>query len=126
MKRFRILVVDDEERIINFLRSKLKASGYEVLTARNGVEGLDQVQAQEPDLIVLDLLMPKMNGLQALKKMRGIRPDLKVILTSGYEESFHLRKEAEMVADSFLQKPYREELLRSKLRDLLDSNGDGA
>jgi len=48
MKRFRILVVDDEVRIVNFLESKLKASGYEVLTATNGLEGLEQVQAQEP------------------------------------------------------------------------------
>ena len=58
MKDFRILVVEDEERILNFLRSKLKASGYEVLTASNGLEGLEQAQAQEPDQIVLDILMP--------------------------------------------------------------------
>ena len=71
MKRFRILIVDDEERIVNFLSSKLKASGYEVLTASNGLEGLEQTQAQEPDLIVLDLLMPKMDGLEMLKELRS-------------------------------------------------------
>ena len=58
MKQFRILVVDDEERIVHFLTTKLKASGYEVLTAGDGVQGLEQLQAQEPDLVVLDLLMP--------------------------------------------------------------------
>jgi DNA-binding response OmpR family regulator len=71
VKRFKILAVDDEERILNFLSSKLKASGYEVITARNGVEGLEQVQSQEPDLIVLDLLMPKMNGMDMLKGLRS-------------------------------------------------------
>jgi CheY-like chemotaxis protein len=64
VKRFRILIVDDEERILNFLSSKLKASGYEVLTATNGLDGLEQAQAQEPDMIILDVLMPKMNGLE--------------------------------------------------------------
>jgi len=64
MRRFRILVVDDEVRILNFLSSKLKASGYEVLTANNGIEGLEQAQAQEPDLIVLDVIMPKMDGFR--------------------------------------------------------------
>ena len=74
MRRFRILVVDDEERILNFLSAKLKASGYEVLTAPNGVKGLEQVQAQEPHLVVLDLLMPKMDGLEMLKQLRTFSP----------------------------------------------------
>ena len=54
MKRFSILLVDDEQRILNFLSTKLRISGYEVLTASNGVEALEQVQAQEPDLVVLN------------------------------------------------------------------------
>ena len=82
MRQFRILVVDDEERIINFLRSKLKASGYEVLTANNGLEGLEQAQAQEPDLIVLDLLMPKMDGLEMLKQLRSFSAVPVIILTA--------------------------------------------
>ena len=57
MKRFRVLIVDDEVRILNFLVSKLKNTGYDVLTAHNGIEGLEQVKAQEPDLVVLDVLI---------------------------------------------------------------------
>ena len=71
MKQFRILVVDDEERIVHFLSSKLKASGYEVITAGDGANGLEQARAQEPDLIVLDLIMPRMNGLEMLKELRS-------------------------------------------------------
>ena len=82
MKRFRILIVDDEKRIVNFLSSKLKASGYEVLTASNGLEGLEQAQAQEPDLIVLDLLMPKMDGLEMLKELRSFSAVPVIILTA--------------------------------------------
>ncbi len=82
MKQFRILIVDDEERIVNFLRSKLKASGYEVFSANTGVEGLEQAQAQEPDLIVLDLLMPKMDGLEMLKELRSFSAVPVIILTA--------------------------------------------
>src|SRR4030042_4693456 len=71
MKQFRILVVDDEKRILNFLKSKLKASGYEVITANDGFEALEQVQAQEPNLILMDVLMPKMDGFATLKELRS-------------------------------------------------------
>jgi CheY-like chemotaxis protein len=67
MRRFRVLVVDDEQRILNFLSSKLRVSGYEVLTASNGEEALEQVQAQEPDLVVLDVFMPRMDGFETLQ-----------------------------------------------------------
>ncbi|MBI3040917.1 MAG: response regulator, partial [Chloroflexi bacterium] len=56
LRQFCVLVVDDEPRIVKFLKLKLKASGYEVLTANNGLEALELVQAQEPDLLVLDVV----------------------------------------------------------------------
>ena len=61
MKQFSVLVVDDEERILNSLSHKLKASGFSVLTAKNGKAGLELVQAQEPDLVVLDVVMFYLN-----------------------------------------------------------------
>ena len=70
MKRFSILLVDDEERILNFVKTKLKSLGFEVLLAGNGVEALEQIQGQEPDLVVLDVIMPKMDGFQTLKELR--------------------------------------------------------
>ena len=70
-KQFRILAVDDEKRILTFLKSKLKASGYDVITASNGKEALEFAQAQEPDLIVLDIVMPKMDGIETLKELRS-------------------------------------------------------
>jgi len=72
LKQFRVLVVDDEQRILLFLKSKLKISGYEVLTASNGLEALEQVQAQEPDLVVLDVVMPGMDGFETLKQIRAL------------------------------------------------------
>ncbi len=114
MRQFRILVVDDEERIINFLRSKLKASGYEVLTANNGLEGLEQAQAQEPDLIVLDLLMPKMDGLEMLKELRSFSVVPVIILTAKGADADRI-KGLQLGADDYLPKPFNPDELVARI-----------
>ena len=114
MRQFRILVVDDEERIINFLRSKLKASGYEVLTASNGLEGLEQAQAQEPDLIVLDLLMPKMDGLEMLKELRSFSAVPVIILTAKGADADRI-KGLQLGADDYLPKPFNPDELVARI-----------
>jgi two-component system KDP operon response regulator KdpE len=117
VKRFRILVVDDEERIVNFLRSKLKASGYEVLTAGNGVEGLEQVEAQEPDLIVLDLLMPKMDGLEMLKELRSFSTLPVIILTAKGTDVDRI-KGLQLGADDYLPKPFNPDELVARIETI--------
>jgi len=114
VKRFRILVVDDEERILNFLSTKLKASGYEVLTAPNGVKGLEQVQAQEPDLVVLDLLMPKMDGLEMLKQLRTFSPVPVIILTAKGADTDRI-KGLQLGADDYLPKPFNPDELVARI-----------
>ena len=104
-KQFRVLLVDDEERILNFLRSKLKASGYEVLTASNGVEALEQAQGQEPDLIVLDILMPKMDGFEVLKELRTFSPVPVIILSARGTDADRI-KGLGLGADDYLPKPF--------------------
>jgi len=114
VRRFRILVVDDEERILNFLSTKLKASGYEVLTAGNGVTGLEQVQAQEPDLVVLDLLMPKMGGLDMLKQLRTFSPVPVIILTAKGADTDRI-KGLQLGADDYLPKPFNPDELVARI-----------
>jgi two-component system KDP operon response regulator KdpE len=114
MKRFRILVVDDEERIVNFLSTKLKASGYEVLTAANGLEGLEQAQAQEPDLIVLDLLMPKMGGLEMLQELRSFSAVPVIILTAKGADADRI-KGLQLGADDYLPKPFNPDELVARI-----------
>ena len=114
MRRFRILVVDDEERILNFLSTKLKASGYEVLTAGDGVTGLEQVQAQEPDLVVLDLLMPKMDGLDMLKQLRTFSPVPVIILTAKGADTDRI-KGLQLGADDYLPKPFNPDELVARI-----------
>jgi DNA-binding response OmpR family regulator len=114
VKRFRILVVDDEERIVHFLTTKLKASGYEVLTAGDGVKGLEQVQAQEPDLIVLDLLMPKMSGLEMLKELRSFSTVPVIILTAKGADADRI-KGLQLGADDYLPKPFNPDELVARI-----------
>jgi len=114
VRQFRILVVDDEVRILNFLSSKLKASGYEVLTASNGLEGLEQAQAQEPDLIVLDLLMPKMDGLEMLKQLRSFSAVPVIILTAKSADADRI-KGLQLGADDYLSKPFNPDELVARI-----------
>jgi len=114
VKRFRVLVVDDEERILNFLSTKLKASGYEVITAPNGVKGLEQVQAQEPDLVVLDLLMPKMDGLEMLKQLRTFSSVPVIILTAKGGDTDRI-KGLQLGADDYLPKPFNPDELVARI-----------
>ena len=114
LKQFRVLLVDDEERILNFLRSKLKACGYEVMTARDGVEALEQVQAQQPDLVVLDLIMPKMNGLEALKELRSFSA-IPVIILSARGADIDKIKGLSLGADDYLAKPFNPDELVARI-----------
>ena len=105
MKQFRVLVVDDEERILNFLSYKLKASGFSVLTANNGKAGLEQAQAQEPDLVVLDVVMPGLDGFETLKQLRSFS-SVPVIILSAKESSIDKIKGLSLGADDYLPKPF--------------------
>ncbi len=114
MKQFRVLVVDDEPRILKFLKLKLKASGYEVLTADNGLEALEQVQAQEPDLLVLDVVMPGMDGFETLKQVRALS-SVPVIILSAKEANTDKVRGLELGADDYLAKPFSPDELVARI-----------
>ena len=118
MKHFRVLVVDDEQRILNFLSSKLKVSGYEVLTASNGAEALEQVQAQEPDLVVLDIMMPKMDGFETLKELRTFS-SVPVIILSAKGSNVDKVKGLELGADDYLAKPFSPDELIARVEAVM-------
>jgi DNA-binding response OmpR family regulator len=114
MKQFRILLVDDEKRILNFLSSKLVAAGYDVLTAGNGYEALEQAQAQEPDLVVLDVLMPKMSGLEVLKQLRTFSATPVIILSAKGADADRI-KGLTSGADDYLPKPFNPDELLARI-----------
>ncbi len=114
VKQFRVLIVDDEPRILKFLNIKLKASGYEVITANNGAEALAQVQAQDPDLLVLDVLMPGMDGFETLKQIRAFS-SVPVIILSAKETNVDKIKGLKLGADDYLAKPFNPDELVARI-----------
>ena len=114
VKKFQVLIVDDEQRIVNFLSSKLRASGYEVITASNGEEALEQVQAQEPDLMVLDVMMPKMDGFETLKQLRSFS-STPVIILSAKGTNVDKVKGLGLGADDYLAKPFSPDELIARI-----------
>jgi two-component system KDP operon response regulator KdpE len=117
-KKYRLLVVDDEIRILNFLRSNLRTMGYEVITASNGLEALKQFHASNPDLILLDILMPKMNGLDVLKEIRGFSM-VPVIFLSARGSELDKITGLDMGADDYLQKPFSPDELVSRIEAVM-------
>jgi two-component system, OmpR family, KDP operon response regulator KdpE len=114
MKRFSILLVDDEERILNFLKTKLKLLSYEVILANNGIEALQQVQEQGPDLVVLDVIMPKKDGFETLKELR-LFSFVPVIMLSARGDDSDRIKGLGLGADDYLTKPFNPDELVARI-----------
>ncbi len=113
-RKFRILAVDDERRILTFLTSKLRASGYEVMTADNGKEALELARAQEPDMMVLDIIMPGMDGFETLKELRSFS-SIPVIVLSARGDDTDKVKGLMLGADDYLAKPFNPEELVARI-----------
>jgi DNA-binding response OmpR family regulator len=106
-KIFKILVVDDEKDIVDIVGARLVREGYQVVTAFDGEEALARVKTEDPDVIILDLIMPKLNGMDVLKKVREDpagkwRP---VIIVSANDELETIKKCYNMEAELYLTKP---------------------
>jgi DNA-binding response OmpR family regulator len=114
VKKFQVLIVDDEQRILNFLSSKLRASGYDVITASNGEEALEQMQTQELDLMVLDIMMPKMDGFVTLKQLRS-SSSVPVIILSAKGTNVDKVKGLSLGADDYLAKPFSPDELIARI-----------
>ena len=117
MKTCRILLVDDEERILSVLRIKLNALGYHVITARSGLEALEQAQTQKPDIIVLDIVMPGMDGFQTLRELR-VFTDCPVIILSAKDSDRDKIKGLNFGADDYLAKPFNPDELVARVKAL--------
>jgi CheY-like chemotaxis protein len=114
----KILVVEDEESLRLLYEEELKAEGYDVLTARNGREAIRQLETGKPDLIILDIVMPVMDGMEALGRIVGQERKIPVILNtsySGYRQDF-----MSWAADAYVTKSHDLTELKKKIRELLE------
>ena len=121
LKGHTILLVDDEQDILNFLSYNLKKEGYKVFTASNGEDGVKMVQQIHPSLILIDIMMPKMDGIEACQVIRkdlNISQPIIAFLTSRSEDYSQIAG-FEAGADDYITKPVRPRLLISKVESLL-------
>ncbi len=112
----RILIVEDEPNMVAGLRDNFEYEGYEVLTASDGAEGLGRALNDAPDLVVLDVMMPKMSGLDVCKQLKAKRPAMPVIMLTARGQEVDKVVGLELGADDYVTKPFsiRELLARIK------------
>jgi DNA-binding response OmpR family regulator len=116
----RILLVDDDPEIVESMRTVLESRGYRILVARDGNQGLVLAEGEEPDLVVLDMMMPKRSGFLVLEKLRRSRPNpMRVIMITANEGSRH-KAYAEMLGvDDYIRKPFAMDRLLESVDRLL-------
>lgn len=117
--RSRILIVDDDEKIISMLRRGLAFEGYDVLTASNGAEGLKVILSEDPDVVVLDVMMPQVDGFEALRRLREGGSTTPVLMLTAKDEVENRVKGLDTGADDYLVKPFALEELLARVRALL-------
>ncbi len=114
----RILVVDDEKRMIGFIRMNLELEGFTVFEAHDGLEALNAVRTQLPDLILLDVMMPELDGYETLRMLREFSSVPVIMLTAKGEEDDKVRG-LELGADDYITKPFGARELSSRIRAVL-------
>ena len=116
--RYKILAVDDEKRMVRFIQLNLEQDGFQVITAYNGKDALEQVRTQLPDLILLDIMMPDINGFEVLKKIREVNTVPVIMLTAKGEEDDRIQG-LELGADDYIKKPLSPRELVRRIRAVL-------
>lgn len=127
----KILIVDDDPDILDAVKMILESQDYNVVTARDGIEGLATLKAEHPDLMILDLMMPKMDGFAVCKELQDPRwskfKDTPIlILTSVREEASRRRYELEtgleLNVDDYIEKPMSPDILLERVKTLINKN----
>ncbi len=124
--RARILVVDDEPDILEFIQYNLEKEDFDVTLAENGLEALEKAEKEKPDLILLDIMMPEMDGIETCRQLRsklGYSDTLIAFLTARNEDFTQIAA-FDVGADDYITKPIKPRLLVSRVKALLRRHGD--
>lgn len=116
----KVLVVDDEESIRNLMRMTLELDGYDVLTALDGADALEQFGRDAPEVVLLDVRLPGMNGIEVLGRLKALNPDVEVIIITGHGDMDMAIECLRKQASNFLTKPVSEELLSLSLKRAIE------
>ncbi len=124
----KILVVDDERALVDIVKMRLEANGYEVIVAFDGVDGFEKARTEKPDLIILDLMLPKMDGCKvcALLKRNERYQHIPIIIFTAKAQEIDQRRAHDVGADDYLMKPFHAEVLLEKIKNLLKLKCSGS
>ncbi len=120
---YRILLVDDDHNMLALLADQLRADGFEVMTARDGEEALRRLRASWPDLLVIDMMMPRLDGLSLAREIKA-QADLPIIVLSAIDAGDSKADLLEEVAEDYVTKPYHYPELRARINRVLRRLGD--
>ena len=115
----RILLVDDDPDIVDSMKALLESSGYEVLSASDGNSGLAMAEQEQPDLIVLDMMLPKRSGFLVLERLKRGKTSPPIIMITGNEGVRHQTYAETLGVDEYLRKPFRMERLLERITELI-------
>jgi DNA-binding response OmpR family regulator len=120
----RVLLVDDDQEIVESMRMALEAKGYNVVVARDGNQGLALAERDDPDLMILDMMMPKRSGFLVLERLRRTRPvPLRIIMITANEGSRHKAYAELLGVDDYIRKPFPMDRLLDSVDRLLGRGG---
>lgn len=121
MAKKRILVVDDEVDIVDMVKMRLEANDYDVITAYDGPEGLAKARKENPDLIILDLMLPKMDGYKvcAMLKRDQKYSSIPIVMFTARAQESDEKLGKELGADAYITKPFEPKVLLAKIQELI-------
>lgn len=122
MVKKRLLVVDDEQDLAEMIKFRLEANGYEILLAHDGQSALETARKEKPDLIILDLMLPKMDGYKVcgLLKNDARYAGIPIIIFTAKGQEDDMKLGQEVGANAYLTKPFEPEALLSKIKELVE------
>lgn len=121
MKKLKVLIIDDEPDALELLTLRLQSWDYEVVQARDGQEGLEKLKIEKPDIILLDIMMPNMDGYQFCNeiKKKNLLSDIPIIIVTAKGDNIDKVIGRALGADDYVAKPFEADNLRIKMKDLL-------
>jgi len=122
----RVLIVEDEEGLLEGLEHNFRYEGYDVMTAKNGTEGLKMALKQKPDVVVLDIMLPEKDGFTVLKELRQRHRDMPVLVITARNFEADVLKGFDLGADDYLTKPFGVKELLARVKRLVQRGPSGA
>ncbi len=125
-RKIRIVVIDDDPTIVKVVRIILQTNGFEVIEALNGAEALDLVENELPDIVLLDIMMPEMDGFEVLRRLKEneATKEIPVVFLTAKTGAEYVNRGVEMGASEYIIKPFSPAALIAKINELTDS-GNG-